>query len=276
MVSASTSAMAMATALRSTTLTRRSRSSRRSCFESRSPRMRVSGGRMTAAATTGPKSAPRPTSSTPAMQVAPCSRAAFSYLLPQTSDRSMRNLRVAAETLSSAESRSARNSGSRSGSKSCAIKVSLQRNPIAERWKTRQTHKRPGIDNRGVEGVWLAALDFLEARSLAAQSAQIEKLGAANLGRPHLLHLIDNPGVKGEDALDPMAKAHLADRKAALRPVPAGNDNAFESLEAFFIAFLNLDLDTNRIARRKWGKVGSIKFFLKPLHDWMNRHSTFL
>src|SRR5277367_611528 len=216
MVSASISATAMAIALRSTTLTSRSRSSRSSCFESRSPRMRVSGGRMTAAATTGPKRAPRPTSSTPAIQVAPCNRAAFSNLLPQTSERSMRSFRVAAETLSSLESSSARISGSRPGSKSCAIKVSLQRNSGADGGGKLGNTPTPrnGDAGTGASGeLGLGTLDFFEARSLAAKSAQVKELGAANLCRANLLHLVDDLGVEGEDALHAMAEAHLANRE---------------------------------------------------------------
>ena len=56
----------------------------------RTPRIRVFGGKMTAAATTGPNSAPRPTSSTPATAMAPCRWAARSCLSPQTIARRRR------------------------------------------------------------------------------------------------------------------------------------------------------------------------------------------
>src|ERR1700681_1049953 len=58
---------------------------------------------MTAAATTGPNSDPRPTSSTPAMCVAPAAQARFSNLRVQRSFFSKRNLAVAAETPSAFE-----------------------------------------------------------------------------------------------------------------------------------------------------------------------------
>src|SRR4051812_15520415 len=73
------------------------RTSRVSCgssLESRSPRMRYSGSRMTAPATTGPKSDPRPTSSTPAMSFAPEDQASFSYLVVQWSLLSRRSFRA--------------------------------------------------------------------------------------------------------------------------------------------------------------------------------------
>src|SRR3981081_3367508 len=53
---------------------------------------------MTAAATTGPKSDPRPTSSTPATYVAPAVQARFSNLRVQRSFFSKRNLAAEAET----------------------------------------------------------------------------------------------------------------------------------------------------------------------------------
>src|ERR1700686_460873 len=53
---------------------------------------------MTAAATTGPNSDPRPTSSTPATSCAPAAHARFSNLRVQRSFFNKRNLAVAAET----------------------------------------------------------------------------------------------------------------------------------------------------------------------------------
>src|SRR5664279_414790 len=53
---------------------------------------------MTAAATTGPNSDPRPTSSTPAMYVAPAAHARFSNFSVQRSFLSRRNLAVEADT----------------------------------------------------------------------------------------------------------------------------------------------------------------------------------
>src|SRR5438132_13278907 len=53
---------------------------------------------MTAAATTGPNSDPRPTSSTPATYVAPAAQARFSNLRVQRNFFRRRSLAVAAET----------------------------------------------------------------------------------------------------------------------------------------------------------------------------------
>ncbi len=81
-------------------------SSRRSAgksFESRSPRMRYAGSRITAAATTGPNSDPRPTSSTPATSSAPAAQARFSNSRVQRSFFSSRNFAAEAEMLPAAE-----------------------------------------------------------------------------------------------------------------------------------------------------------------------------
>src|SRR5579875_205031 len=65
---------------------RRSRSSGDRILLSHRPRMGREGSRMTAAANTGPKRLPRPTSSTPAMRAKPRSRAARSKELRQRTE----------------------------------------------------------------------------------------------------------------------------------------------------------------------------------------------
>src|SRR5579875_1100362 len=122
----------------------------------------------------------------------------------------------------------------------------------------------------------LAALHFLEAGCLAAESAQVEQLGAAHLGRANLDHTVDDLRVEGENALHPLAEADLANGEASLRAILAGNHNALKRLKALFFAFLDLDLHAHRVARRKGGQVGTVDFLGKPLHDWMNRHSSSL
>ena len=86
------------------------------------------------------------------------------------------------------------------------------------------------------------ALHFAQAGSLAAETAEIEELGAANLVGTELFDLVDDLGVEGKDALDALAEAHLADGEGAVGAAAAGDDHAFESLEALFLAFLDLDL----------------------------------
>src|SRR5579862_2641284 len=122
----------------------------------------------------------------------------------------------------------------------------------------------------------LGALDFLEAGGFAAESAEVEELGAAHLGGADFLDLVDDLGVEGEDALDTLAEAHLADSEAALRTVFAGDHDAFKCLEALFIAFFNLDLHAHCVAGDEGRQVRAVQLFGKALHDWMNRHCSFL
>ena len=84
MVSASTAAMAQATALARICMSNSLRFFSVSFLESVRPSRWQPLGRMTAAATTGPKRGPRPTSSRPAMRRAPRRRAARSSFHPHT------------------------------------------------------------------------------------------------------------------------------------------------------------------------------------------------
>ncbi len=114
------------------------------------------------------------------------------------------------------------------------------------------------------------ARDFFEACSFAAQAAQVEELGATDLVAADLFDLVDDLGVEGEDALDALAEAHLADGEGALCAAAAGDDHAFKSLEALFLAFLDLDLNANGVARRERGEVCPLVFRGQLLHDWMD------
>jgi hypothetical protein len=117
-----------------------------------------------------------------------------------------------------------------------------------------------------------SASDFLETSSLTAETAEVEELGAANLVGAELLDLVDNLGVIGEDTLDALAEAHLADGKSSLRALLASDDHAFEGLETLFIAFFDLDLHADKVAGGEVGKVGALKLVSEFLHDRMNGH----
>jgi hypothetical protein len=95
--------------------------------------------------------------------------------------------------------------------------------------------------------------DFSKTSRFAAQTAQIEQLGATNLVGAELLNPVHNLGVIWEDALDALAEAHLANGEGALRPFAGGDDHALKGLEAFFFAFTNLDLNSNGVAGGEMG-----------------------
>src|ERR1700723_1106708 len=152
-VAASTAAMAQQTArsrMRSASVSRIWGSI---CLLSFRPRIGRAGDSTTAAATTAPKSEPRPTSSTPATALKP------------------------------------RAWSSRS-------RVASQRN-VAE------------VDS-GRIGSPGKLLSLAQAGGLALETAQIVKLGAAHAPGADHIDVVDDSCVDGEDALDAMAEADLA------------------------------------------------------------------
>jgi hypothetical protein len=120
------------------------------------------------------------------------------------------------------------------------------------------------------------AVDFLETGGLATQTAKVEEFGAANLGRSNLFDLVNDLCVEGEDTLDALAEADLAHSEAALGTLLEGDDDTLEGLDAFLVAFFNLDLDANGVAGHEIRMVRAIQFLGESLHYWMNRHSSFL
>src|SRR6185437_10458066 len=84
---------------------------------------------------------------------------------------------------------------------------------------------------------------------------------------------IDDARVDGEDALDAMAEADLADGDALTHSaVVAGDHDAFKGLEALFVAFLDLYVDADGVAGAKLRHIGSGVLFnrlsqLSVLHD---------
>src|ERR1700677_3427789 len=110
---------------------------------------------MTAAATTGPNSDPRPTSSTPATYCAPESHARFSNLRVQRSFFNRRNLAAEAEILSRSEPFDGRAVG----------RASSGLDGAKPRPRTGKTGRR------------LLLFDFFQSGSFSLEPAQIIELG---------------------------------------------------------------------------------------------------
>src|ERR1700753_2137672 len=121
---------------------------------------------------------------------------------------------------------------------------------------------------RGLRG----AFDFAQTGCLAAQAAEVEQLRPADLVGANLLDLVDDLRVVGENALDALAEAHLANGEAALGALLAGDDHAFKSLETLFFAFFDLYLHADSVARSEGREVGALELLGQLLHDWMDRH----
>src|ERR1700723_58571 len=120
------------------------------------------------------------------------------------------------------------------------------------------------------------AVHFLQPGGLAAQSADVKQLGAANLVAADLLDLVNHLGIEREDALHALAKAHFAHGKRALRPAVNGDDQTLKGLKPFLIAFLDLDLDANLVARDELREICALQLIGQALHYGMNRHGCFL
>src|SRR5208282_592733 len=227
---------------------------------------------MTAAATTGPNSEPRPTSSTPATCMAPVAHARFSNFSVQRSFFRSRSLAAEAEILSALESfderedldteadqhlrrsRRANASAAFAVRRSVCVVAGLRpagtgHSPVT----TRQHHTRISQQN-------LLLFDFLQACGFALEAAQIVELGATDFRRANDVNLVDDLGVERKNALHALTEADLAHGKARLRAARPGNHDAFERLQAFFFAFPDLDQHLDRIAGAKFRQVGAAGF----------------
>src|SRR5574341_348195 len=247
---ASTSAVAQARARSRMRAARSSRTFSEMSLESRRPRMGRLGSRMTAAATTGPKSEPRPASSTPATERAPVAQALRSKLRVQRSFFKKRSFLAAGE-------REAAASWGRAGAKATRCNARAQCRPI------------PGILQRKL---LFGVLGLAQAGGLALEIAQVEQAGAAHARGTHHLHLVDDLGVQGEDALHALSEAHLAHGEAAMGAAAAGDDGAFEGLQALFLAFLDAHVHADGVARGELRQVGALQLGCDLCHDGVLRH----
>src|SRR5262249_53516698 len=121
----------------------------------------------------------------------------------------------------------------------------------------------------GSDSSFLRAFHFAQTGGLAFQFAQVEQLGAAHLVGACDLHFVDDLGVEREDALDALPKADLAHGKASARAVAARDNGAFKRLHAFFVAFLDLYLDADGVARLDGREVVALQPGSEFFHDGM-------
>src|SRR6185369_43665 len=96
---------------------------------------------------------------------------------------------------------------------------------------------------------------LFQTGSLALQGAQIVQFGAAYAPCADHVDVIHHLGVHREDTLHALAETDLADGDALTHAhTVAGNQHAFESLEALFVAFLDLYVHLNRVTGAKFGE----------------------
>ena len=95
----------------------------------------------------------------------------------------------------------------------------------------------------------MLAIDVFQSGGFATQTAQIIKFRTPHFRRPDQINFIHHSRTLGEYALHALTKADLAHREAGLWPTTARDDDAFKRLQAVFVAFFDLYLYANRVAR---------------------------
>src|SRR5579859_2112658 len=101
-------------------------------------------------------------------------------------------------------------------------------------------------------------LHVTQACRLAAESAEIKQTGAAYLRGTDQIDLVDHLGMERENALHAVSETHLPDSKAGLRAIVALDHDAFKSLKALFVAFLDLHVNTDRVAGTERRDIGAL------------------
>src|ERR1043165_5394777 len=115
----------------------------------------------------------------------------------------------------------------------------------------------------------LTLATLFDARRFPSEVPEVVELCATDPAMAFHLDLIDRRRIQRQHALHSDAAGdfahgeHLA-RAAAL----AGEDDALEDLDALFVAFLDLHVHLDRVARREVGDVGARFARLDEFHDF--------
>ena len=93
------------------------------------------------------------------------------------------------------------------------------------------------------------SFNFFDAGCFAAQFANVVQLRAPDAAFANHFDLIDDFRVQWEDALHTVSKRNLSDSECrANSAMFLGDADAFEDLNAFFIAFLDFDVNFDRVS----------------------------
>src|SRR6266436_2732382 len=100
----------------------------------------------------------------------------------------------------------------------------------------------------------------LDAGGLSAQVAQVVEAGAADFALADHFNRANRRRVKWENAFNANAETHAAHSERGTRSAALlGDHHPFESLQALFfllaLAFLQADVDADRVARAKFREV---------------------
>ena len=102
------------------------------------------------------------------------------------------------------------------------------------------------------------ALDFLDLRRFTLTLTQVIQLSPANFTTADQIHMVNAGGMDRESAFDTNAIGNAANRKGfADSAVALGNHGTFESLQAFPVAFDNLNPYAYSIAHIKLRSIAA-------------------
>ena len=100
----------------------------------------------------------------------------------------------------------------------------------------------------------LAACPLLETGGLALELPQVVELRATHSVALDDIDLLDDRRVQWEDALDALSETHLADGDRLTNArIVAGQQDSLKDLDALFLAFPDLDVNLDLVARLKLG-----------------------
>src|SRR5213079_216117 len=95
-----------------------------------------------------------------------------------------------------------------------------------------------------------------DSSRLAAELSEVVKLCATYTAMANHFDPINNAGVKRKDALDSDAEARLPHCNRLAHPrMLSRNHDPFEGLNAFLVAFLDPDMNTDGVSSLKFGNI---------------------
>src|SRR3954447_14072942 len=119
------------------------------------------------------------------------------------------------------------------------------------------------------ENLFSALAALFDACRFAPEIPEVVELRATDPAMAFHLDLVDRRRIQREHALHSDAAGDLAHGEHLARTAAtAGDDDALEDLDALFVAFLDLHVHLDRVARRKVGDVGARFTRLDEFHDF--------
>ena len=113
----------------------------------------------------------------------------------------------------------------------------------------------------------LGGFDFFDAGRFAAKFADVIKLRAPHSSGADYFNFVDHFRMKRKDALHTVSERNLANGEGrAGATVLLGDTNTFKYLDAFFVAFLDFDVDLDGVSRLEAREIRSYLLTLNPVY----------